>query len=61
VLTSQNDVGTRLQNVDKVVDGSDNVPLLEVGLDLSIVTNQGAGFYIIRTEDGVVPPNLIGM
>jgi len=61
VLTSQNDVGTRLQKVDKVVDGSDNVPLLEVGLDLSIVTNQGAGFYIIRTEDGVVPPNLIGM
>ena len=61
VLTSQNDVGTRLQKVDKVVDGSDNVPLLEVGLDLSIVTNQGAGFYIIRTEDGVVPPNMIGM
>ena len=61
VVTSQNDVGTRLQKVDKVVDGSDNVPLLEVGLDLSIVTNQGAGFYIIRTEDGVVPPNMIGM
>lgn len=61
VLTSQNDVGTRLQKVDKVVDGADKVPLLEVGLDLSIVTNQGAGFYIIRTEDGVVPPNLIGM
>jgi hypothetical protein len=60
-LTSQNDIGTRLQKVMKTVEGSDKVPLLEVGLDLSIVTNRGAGFYIIRTEDGVVPPHMIGM
>lgn len=58
-LTSQNDMGTRLQKVRKVVDGSDKVPLLEVGLDLSIVTNQGAGFCIVRTADGVVPPHMI--
>lgn len=58
-LTSQNDIGTRLERVAKIVEGSEKVPLLEVGLDLSIVTNQGAGFCIIRTEDGVVPPNMI--
>lgn len=60
-LTSQNDVGTRLQQVTKIVEGSDKVPLLEVGVDLSIVTNRGAGFCIVRTEDGVVPPHMIGM
>ena len=60
-LTSQNDLGTQLQKVAKLVEGSDKVPLLEVGLDLSIVTNQGAGFCIVRSEDGVVPPHMIGM
>ena len=59
LLTSQNNPRIRLRKVDRVVDGSDKVPLLEVGLDLSIVTNQGQGFCIIRTEDGVVPPSLM--
>lgn len=61
LLTSQNDIGIRLEKIAKVVDESSCVPLLEVGLDLSIVTNNGAGFCIIRTEDGVVPPYMIGM
>ena len=46
--------------MSRYVEGAENVPLLEVGLDLSIVTNRGAGLYIIRTDDGVVPPHLIG-
>ena len=60
LLTSQNDPGIRLTKVCRYVEGAENVPLLEVGLDLSIVTNRGAGLYIIRTDDGVVPPHLIG-
>ena len=59
LLMSQNDLGTRLQKVEKTVQGADEVDLLEVGLDLSIVTNQGAGFFIVRNEDGVVPPHMI--
>lgn len=60
LLTSQNDPGIRLKKVSRYVDGSEKVPLLEVGLDLSIVTNRGAGLYIVRTDEGVVPPHLIG-
>jgi len=58
--TTQNDPSIRIQKVAKDVEGSENIPLLEVGLDLSIVTNQGQGLFIIRTEDGIVPPHLIG-
>ena len=43
------------------VEGTEKIPLLEVGLNLEIVTNNGVGFCIIRTEDGIVPPHLIGM
>eukprot|EP00569_Conticribra_weissflogii_P005569 CAMPEP_0171349090 /NCGR_PEP_ID=MMETSP0878-20121228/32769_1 /TAXON_ID=67004 /ORGANISM="Thalassiosira weissflogii, Strain CCMP1336" /LENGTH=229 /DNA_ID=CAMNT_0011853639 /DNA_START=156 /DNA_END=845 /DNA_ORIENTATION=- len=64
LLTSQNDPGIGLK---KVVVASDDgeameekVSLLEVGLNLEIVTNRGVGFYVIRTEDGVVPPHLLG-
>jgi len=60
-LTSTNDPGIRLEKVERNVEGSEKVPLLEVGLNLEIVTNQGAGFFVVRTEDGVVPPHLIGM
>ena len=60
LLLTQNDPSIRIQKVSKAVEGSENVPLLEVGLDLSIVTNQGQGLFIIRTEDGIVPPHLIG-
>lgn len=57
---SENDPTVRLVKMPKAVDGADKVPMLEVGLNLDIVTNQGAGFYVVRTEDGVVPPNMIG-
>ena len=60
LLATQNDPSVRIQKVSKDVEGSEDVPLLEVGLDLSIVTNQGQGLFIIRTEDGIVPPHLIG-
>jgi len=60
LLLTQNNPTIRIQKVAKDVKGSENVPLLEVGLDLSIVTNQGQGLFIIRTEDGIVPPHLIG-
>lgn len=58
--TTQNNPSVKIQKVSKDVEGLENVPLLEVGLDLSIVTNQGQGLFIIRTEDGIVPPHLIG-
>lgn len=60
LLATQNDPSVRIQKISKEVKGSENIPLLEVGLDLSIVTNQGQGLFIIRTEDGIVPPHLIG-
>jgi len=60
LLATQNNPSVRIQKVAKDVEGSEGVPLLEVGLDLSIVTNQGQGLFIIRTEDGIVPPHLIG-
>ena len=60
LLASQNDPRIRLVKVPRSVEGSEKVPLLEVGLNLELVTNQGLGFCIVRTEDGVVPPHLIG-
>jgi hypothetical protein len=46
-----------LQKVPRFVEGADEVALLEVGLNLEIVTNQGVGFCIYRDDDGdvVVP------
>jgi len=55
LLTAQNDPGIRLQALQRTVKGSDQVALFEVGLNLEILTNQGAGFCILRTEDGDVP------
>lgn len=60
LITSQNDPGIRLVKVPRSIDGAEKVALLEVGLNLEIVTNQGVGLNILRTEDGVVPPELIG-
>ena len=57
--TSQNDVTIRLVKMPRNLKGAEKVPLLEVGLNLDIVTNEGAGFFIIRTENGVVPPDMI--
>ncbi|KAL3808457.1 hypothetical protein ACHAXA_008287 [Cyclostephanos tholiformis] len=59
MLTAQNDPSIRLQKVQRWVVGAKDVALLEVGLNLEIVTNEGVGFYILRTAQGVVPPGLI--
>jgi hypothetical protein len=57
VLMAQKDPCVRLQKVPRFVEGADEVALLEVGLNLEIVTNQGVGFCIYRDDDGdvVVP------
>lgn len=60
LLTSQNDPNVRLRKLPRYVEGAENVALLEVGLNLEILTNQGVGFCIVRTEDGVVPPSMLG-
>ena len=60
MLASQNDPGIKLRKMPREVEGSEKVALLEVGVNLEVVTNQGVGFYVVRTEDGVVPPYLIG-
>lgn len=60
LLASQNDPGIRLKKMPRSVDGAEKVPLLEVGLNLEIVTNQGVGLFVVRTKDGVVPTDLIG-
>ncbi|KAL7470598.1 hypothetical protein ACHAXS_011065 [Conticribra weissflogii] len=63
LLTSQNDPGIVLKKVEIARDDGEevrNVKLLEVGLNLEVVTNRGVGFFVVRTEDGVVPPHLLG-
>ncbi len=60
VLTAQNNPRIRLEKVQRWAVGAENVALLEVGLNLEIVTNQGVGFCIVRTDQGVVPPGVIG-
>lgn len=50
LLTSQNDPCVRLQKVPRYVEGAEQVSLLEVGLNLEIVTNQGVGFCIYRDD-----------
>jgi hypothetical protein len=60
LLTAKNDPSIRLQKVQRWVVGAEDIPLVEVGLNLEIVTNKGVGFCIVRTDQGVVPPGLIG-
>jgi hypothetical protein len=52
---SENDSAIRLEKMPRSCEGSKDVPLLEIGLNLDIVTNHGAGFFVTRNEDGVVP------
>ena len=56
---SQNNPNIRLQRMERVVDGSDSVNNFEVGLNLEVVTNRGAGFFVLRNDDGMVPPELM--
>lgn len=57
MLMSQNDPCIRLQKVPRYTEGVEQVSLLEVGLHLEIVTNQGVGFCIYRDDDdsGILP------
>ena len=54
MLMSQNDPCIRLQMVPRYTEGVEQVSLLEVGLNLEIVTNQGVGFCIYRDDDDSV-------
>jgi hypothetical protein len=56
---SQNNPNFRLQKMERHVDGCDSVNSMEVGLNLEVVTNKGAGFFIVRNSDGMVPPELM--
>ena len=56
---SQNNPNVRLQRMERVVDGGDLVKNFEVGLNLEVVTNRGAGFFVLRNDDGMVPPELM--
>ncbi len=50
VLLSTNDPTILLQKVPRYIEGVEQVALLEIGLNLEIVTNQGAGFCIYRDD-----------
>ena len=57
---AEDDPSVRLVRVER--DGcpdSEGVDLVEVGLNLEIVTNRGVGLSVVRTEDGIVPPHLL--
>ena len=56
---SQNNPNVRLQRMERIVDGSDLVKNFEVGLNLEVVTNRGAGFFVLRNDDWMVPPELM--
>ena len=56
---SENNPNNRLQKMERVVEGSDSVNNFEVGLNLEVVTNRGAGFFVVRNDDGMVPPELM--
>ena len=57
---SNNDPNIRLERMERHVEGCEGVSSLEVGLNLEVVTNKGAGFFVERNDDGMVPPHLIG-
>ena len=57
---SNNDPNIRLERMERHIEGCDDVSSLEVGLSLEVVTNKGAGFFVERNDDGMVPPHLIG-
>ena len=50
LLLSTNDPTIRLQKVPRYIEGVEQVALLEIGLNLEIVMNQGAGFCIYRDD-----------
>ena len=43
-----------LKKMEKVVEGSEEVKALEVGLMAEVVTNTGKGFYIVRDDRGKI-------
>mmetsp|Transcript_19139 Transcript_19139/g.45310 ORF Transcript_19139/g.45310 Transcript_19139/m.45310 type:complete len:219 (+) Transcript_19139:152-808(+) len=56
---AENDPNIRLERMERSVDDCDSVKTFEVGLNLEVVTNRGAGFFVVRNEDGIVPPELL--
>ena len=56
---SQNSPNIRLRKMERHVKGSEDVSSLEIGLNLEVVTNRGAGFFVERNNDGMVPPHLL--
>ena len=53
---SENDVNIQLKKMPRTVEGVEKISIIEVGVNLDIVTNQGVGFCIVRNEDGCVLP-----
>lgn len=53
---SENNVNIRLKKMPRTLEGVDKTSIIEVGVNLDIVTNQGVGFYIVRNDDGSVLP-----
>ena len=56
---SENDPNVRLERMERSVDDCDSVKTFEIGLNLEVVTNRGDGFFVVRNEDGMVPPELL--
>ena len=56
---SNNNPNIRLEKMERYADGCEDVSSKEVGLNLEVVTNRGAGFFVERNEDGMVPPHLL--
>lgn len=46
--------GKSLKKMERDVEGSEKVKLLEVGFMAEYVTNTGQGFYIVRDDQGKV-------
>lgn len=44
----------RLKKMQRYVEGSEDVDVLEVGFMAEFVTNSGQGFFIVRNERGEV-------
>jgi len=56
---ANNDPKFKLDRMSRYVEGCENIDSKEVGFNAEVVTNQGVGFSIERTDDGVVPPHLL--
>ena len=53
---SENNVNIQLKKMPRTVEGMEKISIIEVGVNLDIVTDQGVGFCIVRNEGGCVLP-----